>query len=274
MSAATMVIPTMPDSGYADFAASSAAGSGAINLYKGNLESRDAGSPANAGVSLGTTILQTQKMISKSYMANEVEEDAIMPILPLIRESIVRAHVRTTEHSLLLGGYSGDILANSYKGLAQIATDRSNVINLGSPGQAVFTAAMLLNMRQTMGKYGRNPSDVVYIVSLKAYYDLLDDPEFQDVNIVGSSRATKITGEIGQAYGSPVVVCDEFGDFADGAPMAVAVNPRNFVVPQLRGVTIEQDYNVEGQHRVLVATQRRGFQSLFATAGQVVLTIV
>jgi len=273
MNAATMVIPTMPDSGFADFlAAGSTPGSGSVNLYKGNLEAR--GSTANDGVALGSTILQTNKLVSKSYMSNEVEEDAIMPILSLIRDSMVRAHARSVDHSLLLGGHADSLVSNSYKGLIQLATDRSDVLDLGSPAQGIttITTAMLLNMRQQMGKYGKRPSDVVYIVSLKAYYDLLDDPEFQDVNLVGSDRASKLTGEIGQAYGSAIIVSDDFPDMASGKAFAVALNARNFVVPTLRGMTVEQDYSVEGQHRVLVATQRRGFQSLFATAGQVIVS--
>jgi hypothetical protein len=42
------------------------------------------------------------------------------------------------------------------------------------------------------------------------------------------------------------------------------------LVPVLRGVTVESDYEVANQQRVLVATQRRGFDQMFAAAGQVV----
>ena len=42
-----------------------------------------------------------------------------------------------------------------------------------------------------MGKYGINPSEVVYIVSQDAYYNLLEDAEFQDANLVGD-MATKL----------------------------------------------------------------------------------
>ena len=38
--------------------------------------------------------LSTKKLISQSYLGNETEEDAIIPILPLIRESMVRSHAR------------------------------------------------------------------------------------------------------------------------------------------------------------------------------------
>jgi len=273
MNAASMVIPTMPDAGYAEWLSSNAAGTGASTAFNGNLEARDAASPgANSGIGLGTTVLTVEKLVSKSFMANETEEDAIMPILPLIRESMVRAHARAIEHSLLVGGSSDVVNAGGKPGLIKTAVDDSKVLDsAASPGPYVATTAALLNMRQQMGKYGRRPSDVVYIVSLDAYYDLLDDAEFQDVNLVGSDRATKISGEIGQAYGSPIIVCDEFkGGKVEGQHWGVAVNVRNFVVPVLRGVTVESDYDVENQRRVLVATQRRGFHQLFTDAGQVI----
>ena len=275
MNAASMVVPTMPDAGYAEWLSANAAGTGASVNPKGNLGSRDEASPgANAGVTLGTKVLTVEKLVSKSFMANETEEDAIMPILPLIREAMVRAHARAIEHSILQAGSSEVVNAGGQNGLIKIATDDSKVLDAGaSAGAASVTAttAQLLNMRQAMGKYGRRPSDVVYIVSLDAYYDMLDDPEFQDVNLVGSDRATKISGEIGQAYGSPIIVCDEFtGGKTANKVWGIAVNTRNFLVPVLRGVTVESDYDVENQRRVLVATQRRGFDQMFSAAGQVV----
>lgn len=273
MNAASLVIPTMPDAGYAEFLATgSTAGTGASTAFRGNLESRDAASPgANSGIQLGSKVLTVAKLVSKSYIANETEEDAIIPILPLIRESLVRAHARAVEHSILLGQTTTyDLISSGYKGLTRLAVDDSKVLNMGSPAQNVpVTASHLLDLRQAMGKYGRRPGDVVYIVSLGAYYELLDDAEFQNLNEVGD-RATKIRGEIGQVFGSAVVVCDEFPSEAEGAPFAVAVNSRNFVVPMLRGATVEQDYDVENQRRVLVATQRRGFDRIFTDAGQVV----
>jgi len=276
MNAASMVIPTMPDAGYAEWLGSNAAGTGAGSAFKGNLGDRDEASPgANAGIGLGSKVLTVEKLVSKSFMANETEEDAIMPILPLIREAMVRAHARAIEHSILQAGHTAEVVnAGGQTGLIQQAIAASKKLDTGaSAGAASVTAttAALLNMRQAMGKYGRRPSDVVYVVSLDAYYDLLDDAEFQDVNLVGGDRATKISGEIGQAYGSPIIVCDEFtaGKTANKV-WGVAVNTRNFLVPVLRGVTVESDYDVENQRRVLVATQRRGFDVMFADAGQVV----
>jgi len=68
----------------------------------------------------------------------------------------------------------------------------------------VVTAADLLEMRKNMGKYGINPSvKLVYHCFTRSYYNLLEDAEFQDANLVGD-MATKLSGEIGQVFGSRV----------------------------------------------------------------------
>ena len=102
---------------------------------------------------------------------------------------------------------------------------------------------------------------MVYIVSQRTYFELLEDAEFQDANLVGD-MATKLNGEIGQVFGSRVLLCDEFATPAVSKFAAIAVYPRNYVIPRLRGVTIESDYEVANQRRVLVASQRLGFIDL------------
>ena len=81
--------------------------------------------------------------------------------------------------------------------------------------------------------------------------------------------ATKLSGEIGSVYGSKVIVCDEFATPAVNKVFAVAVWAQNYVMPRLRGITIESDYEVANQRRVLVASQRIGFTDLIATATSV-----
>ena len=112
-----------------------------------------------------------------------------------------------------------------------------------------------------MGKYGIRPQDVVYIVSVSEYHNLISDSAYADSSQV-EGLATKLTGQVGQVYGSPVLVSDEFATAAVSKFYAVAVNTRNFVIPRLRGVTVESDYEVANQRRVLVASQRLGFTDI------------
>ncbi len=264
MSSANMIIPILPDAGYAEFTGNAQASGSAPH---GNLDPRgDAYDPANgAGIVMSERTLSTKKLISQSYLGNETEEDAIMPILPLIRESMVRSHARAMENAILAGDDADGAFGTggaAFEGLLHLARNDSDYTQSATAfASDTVTAAELLALRKNMGKYGVNPSEVVYIVSQTVYFQLLEDAEFQDANLVGD-LATKINGEIGQVYGSRVLLCDEFAAPATSKFAAVAVNPRNFVMPRLRGVTVESDYEVANQRRVLVASQRIGFTDL------------
>jgi hypothetical protein len=274
MSSANMIIPILPDSGYAEFTANQAASGSSPH---GNLAQRgDAYNPGSAGgIDMAEKTLSTVKLISKSFIGNETEEDAIMPILPLIRESMVRSHARAIENAILAGNNSanGVFSSGSFDGLIQLAAqDDSSGTHATASGVAFasesLTASNLLDMRKKMGKYGINPSEVLYIVNQQEYYNLLSDAEFQDANLVGD-MATKLSGEIGQVFGSRILLVDEFASPAVSKVHAVAVYPRNYVMPRLRGVTVESDYDVENQRRVLVASQRLGFTDLIDGATSV-----
>ena len=270
MQSATQIIPIMPDSGYAEFTSNQAASGSSPH---GNLEERGDtyGSPYQ-GVDLTERTLSTKKLISQSYLGNETEEDAILPILPLIRESIVRSHARGIENALLVGDHADGVYGTSgatFDGLVALAVADSNTTTSGTAfASESLTAADLLNARKKMGKYGINPADVTYIVNSTEYFNLLSDAEFQDVNLVGN-MATKLNGEIGEVFGSKVIVCDEFATPAVSKFYALAVYTKNYVMPRLRGVTIESDYEVANQRRVLVASQRIGFTDLIDGAASV-----
>ena len=263
MTSANMIIPILPDSGYAEFASAQTASGSSPH---GNLAERGDtyGSPFG-GIDMTERTLSTKKLISQSYLGNETEEDAILPILPLIRESMVRSHARAIENSILAGDDADGAFGTSgasYEGLLHLARNDSDFTQSTTAfASDTLTAAELLAMRKNMGKYGVNPSEVVYIVSQTSYYQLLEDAEFQDANLVGD-MATKLNGEIRQVFGSRVLLCDEFAAAATAKFAAIAVYPRNYVIPRLRGVTIESDYEVANQRRVLVASQRIGFTDL------------
>jgi len=272
MTSATQIIPILPDSGYAEFTANQAASGSSPH---GNLMQRgDAYNPGSAGgIDMTERTLSTKKLISTSFIGNETEEDAILPILPLIRESMVRSHARAIENAILVGDDADGAFGTSgasFEGLCHLAANDSNTTQPSGTFAATdaVTAADLLSLRKAMGKYGVNPSEVVYIVSQDVYYDLLNDAEFQDVNLVGD-MATKLSGEIGQVFGSRVLICDEFAAKAHSKFNSVAVYPRNYVMPRLRGVTVESDYDVANQRRVLVASQRIGFLDLIDGADSV-----
>ena len=178
MTSATQIIPILPDSGYAEFTANQAASGSSPH---GNLAQRgDAYNPGSAGgIDMTERTLSTKKLISTSFIGNETEEDAILPILPLIRESMVRSHARAIENAILVGDDADGAFGTSgasFEGLCHLAANDSNTTQPSGTFAATdaVTAADLLSLRKAMGKYGVNPSEVVYIVSQDVYYDLLN----------------------------------------------------------------------------------------------------
>ncbi len=222
MTSATQILPIMPDAGYAEFTANQAASGSSPH---GNLEERgDTYDGTYSGIDMTERTLSTKKLISQSYLGNETEEDAILPILPLIRESIVRAHARGIENALLLGNHADGVYGTSgaaFEGLVTMAGANKTQSTTAFASESL-TASMLLNARKKMGKWGMNPRDVIYIVNSTEYFNLLSDAEFQDVNLVGN-MATKLNGEIGEVFGSRVIVCDEFATPATAKFFGLAV---------------------------------------------------
>lgn len=265
LSSANQIIPILPDAGYAEITGNVAASGSSPN---GNLESRGQayGTPFS-GVTMTEVTLNTVKLISQSYLGNETEEDAIIPILPLIRESIVRSHARGVEQAFLLGNHStGVYTSGAFNGLIQTASTSSrNLQSATAFASESLTGAQLLSARKNMGKYGVRADEVVYVVSQRAYFELLQDSAFADWNQV-QNMATKMTGEVGMIYGSKVLLCDEFATAAVSTHYAVAINTRNFVVPRLRGMRMESQYLVANQNTVITATQRIGFKELISGA--------
>ena len=260
MRSATQILPILPDAGYAEFTANQTASG---SSPKGNLEARgDTYGAPFGGVDLTERTLSTKKLISQSYLGNETEEDAIIPILPLIRESVIRSHARAVENMILAGNHADGAFGTGGAApdgiITLAAADSDKTQSATAFASEKLTAAQLLAARKNMGKYGIRPDQVVYIVSVAEYHNLIADAAYADASQV-EGLATKLTGEVGRVYGSPVIVCDEFAAAAVSKFYAVAVNTRNFVIPRLRGVTVESDYEVANQRRVLVASQRLGF---------------
>jgi HK97 family phage major capsid protein len=242
------VLPIQTDAGKAAWATAATSG---------NLENRV--QVTSNQYNAKQVVLNAYRLVSSTYMDNDVDEQVLVNLMPMLTESVARAHGRAVEDAIING-------AGSITGLdGYAAAYDPGTFSLAAPTR--LTAAMLLGAREAMGRYGLNPGDITYIVSQNSYFDLLNDGNFQTLDEVGSDLAARVVGVIGAVYGSPVVVSEEFPAETAGAPAAFAVYNRNYVIPRLRGVTVEQDYEVMNQRRVIVASQSLGFEEILAGDG-------
>ena len=265
LTSASQVLTIAPDTGYATHQTSGSTAPGV--KPNGLLNNADGSQP----YALSEVQFRTDKLISNAFLAKDTDEDVIIPLLPIIREAMVRQHAKSVDQMILSAGVAGGIYPNMVsKGLLAYANTSGRSVNGPSVGASEkVTGQALLSARQGMGKYGLNPADIVYIVSTSAYYQLLNDEAFYNNDEVGTG--TKVRGEIGRMFGSPIMVSSEMGDtVAAGEVAAIALNRRNFLMPRLRGYTFESEYSVPGQHWQMVTTQRLGFTEMIPDAPSVV----
>ena len=260
----TQVLPIQTDALPAAWGANTAAA--------GNLTNRPqvTGNQYNAA----QVILKANRLVSTTFMDNNVDEEVLVNLMPMLIDSVARAHARAVDNAIINGTAGGD---EGFDGLEALAGSNSVAVLDAVGGNAAdssVTAAEFLAGRKLMGKYGMDPSDLVYVVSQARYYDLLSDAAFADITDVGSDIATKITGTVGAIYGTPVIVSDQLETEANTASVGYCVNVRNHVIPRLRGVSVEQDYEVMNQRNVIVASQSLGFNQLRANNGTTDVSVV
>jgi HK97 family phage major capsid protein len=202
----------------------------------------------------------THKLACKAYMTDETKEDAITPLLAIIRRRLVEAHAEAIEVAFL----RGDGTAKP-RGLVTLAADDSSAVvsaASGATASSKISAKELMTMRREMGRKGTRMSDLALVVSLDVYYDLLEDDEWQDVDQVGSA-AVKLQGQVGRIYGLPVMVSEYFVPKAASSVCAVLVYTPDYVVPRQRAVTAEYERIQALQTDAYYVTQRLNLQRYF-----------
>ena len=258
------VLPIAPDTENANF--------NNTGLETANNLLEEAGASDN-NYNVNRVLLQAFRLVSGTFIANDTDEQVVISVLPIITSALARAHAKAIDSAILNGNssFAGLVGGAGTDGSGSfLAADSALVTDPDASGTSdAITGANLLSIRSEMGKYGMNPNDVAYIVGIDQYYNLIADAAFSDVSEVGSDTAMKLIGAVGSIYGSPVVATDalaqgtkEAGAFTGTA--AVAVNVRNYVIPRLKGVSIETDYEVAGQRTAIVAAQSLGFNELVA----------
>lgn len=253
MSTPTMVIPVNPEAGLATWVDPAAYGA--------------TGASGTAATHALTEIqLTARKLATKEFVTLDEELDAILPILPFVRDAMQRRMARGWDNALLLG--TGASASNPITGL--VARDSASAVTVTVANKV--TAATLTALRKDLGVMGLMPSDVTYIVSTEAYYELLEDTNFMTVDKIGPN-ATLLTGQVGMIGGSKVLVSGEFEAKAVGKAFAAAVYTPNFIIGTQSGLRFDTDIDVEKQSRILVQSLKVGFTAIETAATRLGVSI-
>lgn len=219
---------------------------------------------------LNEVTLNAYKVATKEYVGYEEEEDALLVLMPMIREAMVRRCAKAIDGAML----TGDGSTVPISGLSNRAgTSGTNPALLQTVANGIVNIAKLRGLRAQLGNYGIDPADVAYIVNNETYYDLMEDTTFMTMEKVGP-LATVITGQVGMIAGSPVIATGELAAArANGAITALtniaamAVYVPNFLVGAQRGLRVDTQELAAEQARVLVASMRVGMTQISTGVG-------
>lgn len=171
---------------------------------------------------VGTTnfTLTAVKLAGRVVFSEELTEDSIVPILPIIRSNIVTAMSTAIENAIINGDTGGTHMDSdttnstdarkawlgyriSAQAAAKVAMDSTN-----------FNGEKLIEIRKDMGKYGIDPTQLTIVTGIVGYSKLLTLKDANNVMLVTTLDKygpifTVLTGELGKVFGMPIVISEK-----------------------------------------------------------------
>ena len=238
--------------------------------------------PAGGNSTAKITISAVKHAI-RLLFSYEMDEDAIINLMPLIMDALRESLVRSQEYAIINGDDSAthmdsDVTSafdaqKSWKGLRYYSGN-------GSDSDSVNIATLNLDnlraIRKGMGKYGVKPSNLDWVAGISGYIQMLGIDEVITMDKFGNDATVK-KGTLAMIDGSSVTVTEAMREdlnalgVHDGTTTTkteiLCVNNKafmNFEKPS--GVRIENARDIETQQDIAVASRRLAFQKMI-TAG-------
>lgn len=184
----------------------------------------------------GKITFDAKKIMSIVEMTDEFEQDSLVPALNFLRQQLIEGFALAQE-TMCLNGDSGTTIYSSAPGNSEdarrlvdgIREDATNAakgnaaVDLSSGG---FSAANLRSLRTKMGKYGKKPSDLAYIVNMDQYNKILAFDGYQKLYDYGQG-AVLLAGELGRIDNIPIIVTELLPEAARAADAPDALGGLN-----------------------------------------------
>ncbi len=216
---------------------------------------------------------------ARSLFSRSLEADSALAILPYAQRKLVVAFVTAEEQAILDGDSDGthqdaDVqsIGSSYARTAWYGLRKKGIAQSAVTATSTSVANLLL-LRKGMGKWGANPTDLAYIVSVSAMHALLADSNLLTVDKMGPN-ATILNGMVGSVAGVPVIVSEYVREnlnasgVQDGITTTktynLCVNRNEWAMGQRMALDIEVDDSIyrETYQRVIVGFMREDFQHI------------
>jgi Phage capsid family len=232
--------------------------------------------------------LDAKKLAARLILSKELEEDAIIAMLPFAQGELVDYLSGDLEDAILNSDTAGshqdsDVsAADDPRKIFDGLRKRTQAAQKTDVANAAPTVANAIRInRKKMGKYGTDPRDLAHVVSISSFMQLLADSSVLTLEKYGPA-ATILRGELGSVDGSPLIVSEyvrqdlNASGVHDGVTtnrtVIQTVNRRGFLTGSRRAITVEvlRELYAESDQDAVVASMRRAFTGRFSTSEGVV----
>lgn len=165
--------------------------------------------------------LASSKIGSAVWFSGEMDEDGVLPMLPIVRDQIGKAIDEAVEYVLLNGDQTtgGANITDTSAGTTSLCVAQDGLRHFGlvdatgfSANLGTLTAADFITLRSTMGIYGLNPEDIAYLCDYNTIYKAWDIDEVATLDKFGPN-AVILKGQTAAVYGSPLIASGQMNKF-------------------------------------------------------------
>jgi HK97 family phage major capsid protein len=253
--------------------------------------------PTTTAPTTGEVTLTARKLIGLYEWSYELEEDAVINLLPIMKKSLAKAIANGEEAALVWGDDTTTAASNidcnvttgnpqlAFNGLWYTAKTGSTWYN----AYATSWATSIRAMRQEMDVYAEDFESLVLIMPLYVYGALVSDSGFTTMDKMGS-YASQLTGRLPKAaagiykfgfFDGIPVICSSYVYKTDANGVRLTTTASNskygFILANRdycflgdrRKMTLEMDQDITAQTRKLVCSVRIGFGIAFGSSGSV-----
>lgn len=240
--------------------------------------------------------LNSKKFMGLSIYSYELDDDAVIAILPMIQDQLAKGAASALEQAILSSQQESasttkiaayQIFDMGVLGQANVAEATAGN-GVETTGAATFSSvtADIAAARGKMGVAGINASELLLVLTSKAYGEFVGDSNLVTFDKIGD-QATLLNGQVASVFGIPVLISDEFGDgvhngydaqgFDTGAGgkqfHGVLTRPSSFKLGVRGDFQVELDRNIKLQTNEVVASFRRAM-NVMDTTNNVAIALV
>lgn len=227
--------------------------------------------------------LTAKKIAVRTVWSEELNEDSIIPMLPILQKNLARAIARGEENALINGDTTAthqDSDITDSKDVCKIWSGYRKLTSANAKADlSTLSMTTLRGLRGKMGKYAVSPSELAWVMGPSVYMKLMTLDQVLTVEKYGT-MATVLTGELGKIDGIPVIVSEfvrenlNASGVYDGSTttktMVQLVYRPGFLLGDRRRITVKVKEDPETDQQIMVASERIAAASPYDTTTQYV----